>query len=340
MHIDHRPSVLAIACATLAIVLANPAAAQIGAAVKKGAAPAIAGTWENNDAAVPLTLLLLPDLSGEFNGTPLRYSLGGSKLTLSVSGSQPTTYSFSLAGNKLTLSGGDLSKALTFVKSGPAASTAGTAAKAPSAGIEGVWEGYGETMEFQPGGIAVYLNQRMRYSVSGGTLTLISGQQTIPMNFAISGNRLTLSVNGKQLEYTRKGSGGGASGAASAGGTARGGVIAPEIVGTWAWINVSSGNSGGASSSTYIIIKQDGTFEYHSEGSTSVNGSGVSGGTASQGNDRGTWRLEGNILHVQSQSSGAVDYRFEKRNHPKTGDPMIVIDGQPYVTYYQKAPWR
>ena len=39
MRVVHRPFVLAIVCASLAIVLANPAAAQIGAA-------GIEGVWE------------------------------------------------------------------------------------------------------------------------------------------------------------------------------------------------------------------------------------------------------------------------------------------------------
>jgi len=44
-------------------------------------------------------------------------------------------------------------------------------------------------------------------------------------------------------------------------------------------------------------------------------------------------------LFVQSQKEGSKVYSFEKRNHPKTNEPMIVIDGDIYVTYYQKAPW-
>jgi hypothetical protein len=36
---------------------------------------------------------------------------------------------------------------------------------------------------------------------------------------------------------------------------------------------------------------------------------------------------------------GSGSYVLEKRNHPKNNDPMIVLDGEPYVTYYQKPRW-
>ncbi len=29
---------------------------------------------------------------------------------------------------------------------------------------------------------------------------------------------------------------------------------------------------------------------------------------------------------------------LDKNNHPKTGNPMIIIDGDAYVTYYQNNP--
>jgi hypothetical protein len=35
---------------------------------------------------------------------------------------------------------------------------------------------------------------------------------------------------------------------------------------------------------------------------------------------------------------GTTVYTLEKRNHPKTGDPMLVLNGQPFVTYYKHAP--
>ncbi len=51
-------------------------------------------------------------------------------------------------------------------------------------------------------------------------------------------------------------------------------------------------------------------------------------------------KVVGNKIHVNSRSQGFQILSFEKRNHPKNGDPMIVIDGDTYVTYNQRPSWR
>jgi hypothetical protein len=123
------------------------------------------------------------------------------------------------------------------------------------------------------------------------------------------------------------------------------GIIASELAGKWCYINVSSSSNASISSSECITIYANGTYEYYSESSGSASGTNqygdqtFSGGTASQSSDRGMWRLDGNTLNVQSQSSGFKTYTFQKMNHPKNKDPMIVIDGRTFVTYYQKQPW-
>lgn len=63
-------------------------------------------------------------------------------------------------------------------------------------------------------------------------------------------------------------------------------------------------------------------------------------GTSSQSSDFGTWNYDGTRIYYNSQNGqGSGSYLLEKRNHPKNGDPMIVLDGETYVTYYQKNPW-
>jgi hypothetical protein len=71
----------------------------------------------------------------------------------------------------------------------------------------------------------------------------------------------------------------------------------------------------------------------------STNTNSFSGGTSSQNSDSGTWWVVGDRIHYNSQTQGQGSYQLIKRNHPKNGDPMIVLDGTSYVTYYQKAPW-
>jgi hypothetical protein len=46
-----------------------------------------------------------------------------------------------------------------------------------------------------------------------------------------------------------------------------------------------------------------------------------------------TARTAGIRLRAQSRIP------LEKRNHPKTGDPMLVLNGQPFVTYFQHPRW-
>jgi hypothetical protein len=49
--------------------------------------------------------------------------------------------------------------------------------------------------------------------------------------------------------------------------------------------------------------------------------------------------VSGRTIIAYSNTHGKITYPFEKRNHPKTGDPMIVLDGDAYVTAYRKNPW-
>ena len=107
-----------------------------------------------------------------------------------------------------------------------------------------------------------------------------------------------------------------------------------SLVGKWCYVNVASNNS--SSSEQCIIVNANGTYEYYAESSTS----GSNGSTASQSSDGGTWWVEGNRVYYNSQNQGEGSYELVKRNHPKTGDPMIVLDGTAYVTFFKKSPWQ
>lgn len=123
-------------------------------------------------------------------------------------------------------------------------------------------------------------------------------------------------------------------------GNTKSGSIDKSIVGTWCWTNASGVNTNATSSNTRcIVFNSDGTYQYTYEGSISGSNSGYYGGSASQSADHGTWKLNGNSISVISASAGAITYSFQKKNHPKTGDPMIIINGDAYVTYYQRSPW-
>lgn len=316
------------------------AGAQIGAKTQQGK---IHGIWQNSQFGYQMTLMLNEDGSGEFDGEAIRYTHQGSRLSL-VQGGQTTLYSCMLQENSLTLSGGDLDQPVTFTRNGiqeqqPVVS-AGAELKSYSnssndADLIGIWSGNGETIEFKSNGQCVYIGNTFSYQLSQGNIILATAQGSVIFAYSIKGDQLNLTANGKQISYQR-----GASGTPSASGNSSPGNVAQELIGKWCWINVNTTNTGGSSSSECIVLNANGTYEYASERSMDVNTSSFYAGTSSQGSDQGTWWVQGDRIFYNSQTRGQGSYQLQKQNHPKTGDPMIVLNGEPYVTFYQKQPWR
>lgn len=311
--------------------------AQIGAKTQQGK---IHGTWHNNDFGYQMSLILNADGTGEFDGDLIRFAAQSGKLAITQEGAT-TTYGYTLQDNSLTLSGGDLEGPIKFVRAGASSSTTivnkpSQTTSASANKLLGSWSNYGETIEFKSNGQCTYLGQTYPYTVSGNQIILQSAQGNVAMEFSVSGNQLQLSVNGQSLTYNK---GAGTTSSTTQGKSSGGGRLDMSLVGKWCYVNVTSTNSGGTSSSECITINADGSYEYYSERSMSANAPTFSAGTSSQGSDRGTWWIEGNRIHYNSTTQGQGSYQLEKRNHPKNGDPMIVLDGTTYVTYYQKSPW-
>ena len=71
-----------------------------------------------------------------------------------------------------------------------------------------------------------------------------------------------------------------------------------------------------------------------------LSGASRLGGATMQRNDSGAWTATETTLTTRSASGRVTTYRLEKRNHPKNvRDPMIVLNGEPFVTFYNKPPW-
>lgn len=316
------------------------AGAQIGAKTQQGK---IHGIWQNSQFGYQMTLMLNEDGSGEFDGETIRFTYQGTKLSL-VQGGQTTIYSCTLQENSLTLSGGDLDQPVTFTRNGvqeqPPVISSGAELKSQynlsgDADLMGIWSGNGETIEFKSNGQCVYIGNTFSYQLSQGNIILATTQGSVVFGYSIKGDQLNLTANGKQISYQR-----GASGTPSAPGNSSPGHVAQELIGKWCWINVNTTNTGGSSSSECIVLNANGTYEYASERSMDVNTSSFYAGTSSQGSDQGTWWVQGDRIFYNSQTRGQGSYQLQKQNHPKTGDPMIVLNGEPYVTFYQKQPWR
>jgi hypothetical protein len=319
---------------------------QIGAKAQQGK---IHGIWTNNDFGFQMMLMLNTDGSGEFDGEAIKFITQGDKLHITQQGAT-NIYTYVLQANSLKLSDGDLEKPIAFSRQGQDASAA-SAQTSPEKTIKdsgpvgpipqnllGLWSGYNETIEFKADAQCVYRGQPWPYTVANNHITLQTPQGNFIMAYTISGNQLNLTVNGQSVTYTKGASNTHGSTGATTNSGSKG--LDMTLVGKWCYANVYSSNSGGSSSSECITLKQDGTYDYYSESSRSVNTADVYGGTASQGSDRGTWWVEGDRVFYNSQSSGQGSYKLEKRNHPKnTRDPMIVLDGKTYVTFYSKPAW-
>lgn len=297
---------------------------------------ALTGVWQNNSFGYQMVLILQPDGTGEFDGESLTYASAPGRLSITI-GSTNTVYTYSLKGNSLTLSGGDLQGAVVFGREGTSAPVSTSAETTPKrSGITdtrllGLWSGHGETIDFRPDGQCVYLGNTLNYKLGDGYVTLISAQVNAMFSYAIQGATLTLSANGQNISYNK------VTGTAASPPVSLTGAVPMELVGKWCFLNMTSNSQ----SSRCITLNADGTYSYVTESSRSVNTETLYGGTSSQGGDEGTWWVKDDRIYYNSKTRGEGSYRLEKRNHPKnTSDPMIVLDGEPYVTATLRPPWR
>lgn len=117
--------------------------------------------------------------------------------------------------------------------------------------------------------------------------------------------------------------------------TKNNGGVLQELVGKWCYLSNVQANDGGRMSEICITLNGNGTYEYYGE----TNSSNPYGGSSSQESDSGRWTATATTITAHSSSGETKNFTLEKRNHPKTGDPMLIIDGDAFVTAYQKQPW-
>lgn len=211
--------------------------------------------------------------------------------------------------------------------------------------LTGTWHGeiMGEPLVLTLGsdGKGTLAGNPIRYEVTEDVLLIEEDGEITAYQFRQQGNRL--SVSGGDLSSALLLVRGTATAPVAAAGSKAGntfGNTRNELVGKWCKASTFLANAGGGSSSSACFeLKADGSYIYAAEGSMDAYGGGMWGGTSSASNDSGRWSATGNSLTAQSRSGRTSSYRMEKRNHPKNRDPMICLDGECYVTYWQKAPW-
>lgn len=175
----------------------------------------------------------------------------------------------------------------------------------------------------------------MRYQALGNMLLIERHGQVIAYQFELRGGQLL--VGGGDLPGVLVMSKGTKPAAAAPGGapqTQQGGVQ-PELVGKWCLVKNFTANTGGSSSSACFELRANGTYVFASERSMSAS----TGGTSSSSGDAGRWSATANSITAMSNSGRSTTYRLEKRNHPKNHDPMLCLDGDCYVTYWNKPRW-
>jgi hypothetical protein len=230
-------------------------------------------------------------------------------------------------GLKLTSDGSQYLLHKSGSVSSAAPATPGNAAPAAkpgnSSGIVGYWRNANGYARFNADGTGEIDGQRGRYEIHGNQLTLVGAAGPVTLPFQLQGNALTIIYNGVPVVLNRvleeRGPG----------------SIRPELVGKWCWMSVTNAQQGARTSSRCFVLNPNGTYSYWG-GTDSYN---PYGGATSTSSDSGTWTATETTITAHSTTSGTHTYTLQKRNHPKTGDPMLVIDGEAFVTYYKKAPW-
>lgn len=181
----------------------------------------------------------------------------------------------------------------------------------------------------------------IRYQVAGSLLMVEDRGEVAAYQFQIKGDQLQ--VAGGQLPgvltLTRGNQAAVAGSKAPAAAPSASG-LRPELVGKWCKASSFTANAGGGSqSSACFELRGNGTYVYGAERSASAYGGGMWGGTSGSSGDAGRWSASEASITAQSNSGQTSTYRLEKRNHPKNRDPMLCLDGECYVTFWQKAPW-
>lgn len=207
----------------------------------------------------------------------------------------------------------------------PANPLASKSAPSAGGGIVGTWRNPQGSARFDANGTGVMNGEAFRYQAEGREILIQGERAAVRLAYAIEGDTLRLSGPNGEVVLRRV--------AASSGP----GRADAEMAGKWCYVSNVNALSGGARMSNQCFtFHPGGRYEYYGE----TDSYGANGGATSQSADRGTWTATGVSLTVRSSTGRVTVYDLEKRNHPKTNDPMLVLDGQTFVTYSPKAPWR
>ncbi len=286
------------------------------------------GAWERRAGQQVFRLDLKPDGTGTLNEMNFRWTFEHGVLSFSDGGTT-LMYNATVSANSLKLSGGDPPVTTIFERVGrPGSSASGqtTRPRSGRSGLTGRWKSPEFALQVNEDGTVAINGETFRYTVQGNVITLITGAGSLQIPFQLDDDTLVTTYNGQRTVYRRESESSQSEG---------GGSNPAELAGKWCYMSNVNANNGGRMSNRCITLYANGTFEYYSESSSS----GQYGSTASQDSDSGTWRATATSITANTRKHGVLTYSLQKRNHPKTGDAMIVLDGEAFVTSQQRPPW-
>lgn len=211
--------------------------------------------------------------------------------------------------------------------------------EAPKPTLIGKWKSPEAKVEFINKNTMTLNGQKYSYAVIGKVILISSDEGSAEFPFELKDDTLTVYLSDRKVVYKRY--------------TEEDeeeeenmetetptqpqqrGVVPQELVGKWCYQANVQAQGGGRQTDICFTLHPNGTYEYYGE-STSTN---PNGGANSQSYDSGRWSATATTLTARSNNGETKTYTLEKRNHPKTGDPMLMVDGDAFVTYYQKQPW-
>jgi hypothetical protein len=281
----------------------------------------VVGQWQTPNGIVAINA----DGSAKIGEKTHRWTVEGNVITFAGNG-ESLKVPFDLAGDNWTWKFPDGRLALTRIAANAAAQSGGD-------GVVGAWQGPTGNMQINLDGSATIGGVQYRYTQAANQLTLAGPDGMFVATVQIAGDNMTWLINGKTLSFQR------AANVWAVGGAATGGIL-PELVGKWCQMSTLNNSTGVSSRSACFTLLADGSFQFAGESGATGQVNGGAYGTASDSNDSGTWTATADSITSTSKKTGVRTFRLEKRNHPKTGDPMLVLDGAEFTTAYQKAPWR
>jgi hypothetical protein len=212
-------------------------------------------------------------------------------------------------------------------------------------GLTGQWQGQlnGQLLSLQlnADGSGTLDGNAIQYAAQNSLLMIQSDNGLMAYTFALQGNTLVVQGGDLAQALTLKRGVAGKTAKVDKQAQPTAGQLNPAVLaGKWCLVKSFSANAGGGSySSSCFILEANGRYSYQNERSMDAYGGGMWGGTSGQSGDTGRWTATRDSITGVSDGGQTSTYRLELRNHPKNNDPMICLDGDCYVTFYQKPPW-